>query len=85
MKAKLDRIAISEVEVEIPAACPKCGADFTVDEMNLIEDQWVAAEQPCSLGEDGPCDYGSGDQVEGSMVVGYRCVCMHVLASTEAS
>lgn len=47
MKIKLDKLTVTEVEVEMPDVCPHCKANWK--ETGLIEGQLVAASQTCGL------------------------------------
>jgi hypothetical protein len=101
MKVTLQKVTVTDVDVDIPPECPKCKAPFVEpegkrttwvadeDHMNLVEDQWVAAQQRCTLVEENGIgwadDYSTGNNVEGSLIIGYRCVCGHILASTEGT
>ncbi|MES2339237.1 MAG: hypothetical protein V4537_14180 [Pseudomonadota bacterium] len=88
MKVALQRIVLTEVEADVPDACPECGADFKAVEMNLVEESYVASSQGCFMSSAGDrlLDYDVGEfHYEADIVVGYQCRCGHVLASTEGA
>lgn len=88
MIVTLRKIASATVEVDLSECCPECGQDFT-EEGGLVEESYIAANQPCSIvvleGHEIIDGYRSSDLVyDLSIVVGYRCGgCRRGLVSTE--
>ena len=65
MKYKLDKITVTEVEVEIPDKCPGCGADFTDEKDDNLEVQgWMAVAWSAFIDGDGELDVMRGDQTQ---------------------
>jgi hypothetical protein len=89
MIVTLHKIASATVEVDLPECCPECGQDFT-EERGVVEESYIAANQPCSIvvleGREIIDGYQSSDPVyDLPIVVGYRCGgCRRGLVSTEA-
>ena len=86
MKAMLDQLTVTQIEIEIPAACPECHVAF--DEHGaLTQFCWSAGNAECCINsQDDIIDFSGGtDYVDcEDYVTGYRCTaCGHILASTE--
>lgn len=93
MKVKLDKVAFTEVEVDVPDECPKCEARLTAGgdeddkETTVRVHGYMAVSQDATLGgESGIADWGEDteDFYEVQYHTGIRCrSCDHVLATTE--
>ncbi len=81
MKTTIEKLTRTDVEVEIPDACPYCQQPFS--EGGLLEDNWNRCEVRGHIEVDTFEPNGSSDYSDAYIVVGYRCQCGHVLASTE--
>lgn len=90
MKIRLDKLVATEVEVEMPDACPHCGASWQ-DE--VVEEQLVTGSEVCQrfVKEEGGnllfLHEGFSDECRdaGYYVTGYTCAACHcTIVSTEA-
>lgn len=90
MKVKLDKLTVTEVEVEMPDVCPHCGAGWRWE---VIEEQYVCASETClgfvNVMENGSLlfreEYDGQDcRDAGYYVTGYTCAACHcTIVSTE--
>lgn len=88
MKVKIEKLTVTEVEVELPAECPGCGVTIGAPAgmTKLREHQAIGAVQKIAfVGDDvGESEGGEYDQnSDVAFVTGYSCTCGHVLATTE--
>jgi hypothetical protein len=91
MKIRLDKITITQVEVEMPDACPHCGEDWRGE---AIEDQLVVASETGygfdQVAESGIIFEDQSDQETfydaGFYITGYTCAfCAMVIVTSEAT
>ena len=89
MKIRLDKITVTQVEVEMPDACPSCGAGWQEE---VLEDQLVLATETgwkcIAPGEAGIIfdDQGESEVCydAGAYVTGYTCAsCAMAIVSSE--
>lgn len=90
VKIKLDKITVTQVEVEMPDVCPGCGETWwseTVEEqfVRAAATKEVVSKELCEVGidfQDG--GYGNVDVDEVAYIVGYTCAyCFCSIVSTE--
>jgi hypothetical protein len=83
MKVTIERLTATKVEVELPAACPKCRASF--DDVGLYEHQLLPSWQEATVVDGQLTDYGEYENdSEPLYTTGYGCgACQHILCSTE--
>lgn len=91
MKIRLDKISVTQVEVEMPDVCPHCGEDWKGE---VIEDQLVTASETGYgfelVGETGVIFEDQCDQEAfyecGSYVTGYTCAfCARVIVDSDTA
>lgn len=85
MKTTITKVEHTEVEVDLPAACPGCGKDFSGDDA-LIACGWMAVEQTCHLAPDGErvdWDQETEDFYEIQVTTGYKCAACKQLVAGE--
>jgi hypothetical protein len=89
VKTTIVEFETKDVEVEVPSACPHCGASFEEDDA-LLECGWMAVEQAATLAP--PDDEGEGaidsgddyrDFPEVQMCTGWRCAGCRVVVVGE--
>jgi len=88
MRVKLDKISVTEVEVELPEKCPECGQVIGAPggETSLVEHQLTGSNQDLVVSGDTMEDasYDSVEDVDCAHVTGVACgKCGCVLATTE--
>jgi hypothetical protein len=85
MKIKMDKVTVTEVEMELPDTCPGCGID--VIGSDLVEEQLIGASQDITVNSAEPLEWDYEETetcADICHVVGYRCgACGHQLATTE--